>query len=128
LQLGSAFQHDIGKVGIRDDSQLKPGRLDLGERKEMERHPVIGGQVLRRSEERMKALGHSIFNVGIEIAECHHEKFDGSGYPRALKGDAIPLARLAGIRAGPVSAQDIAHVFVEFRPYLGGRCRFSNSK
>jgi HD-GYP domain-containing protein (c-di-GMP phosphodiesterase class II)/HAMP domain-containing protein len=87
-----APMHDIGKVGIRDDILLKPGRLDPGERTEMERHPVIGGQVLQRCEEQMNRLGHSIFKVGIEIAECHHEKFDGSGYPKGLKGSTIPLS------------------------------------
>ncbi len=106
-----APMHDIGKVGIRDDILLKPGRLDPDERKEMEHHPVIGGQVLRRSEEQMKALGHSIFNVGIEIAECHHEKFDGSGYPSALKGDAIPLS------ARIIAVADVLDALTSKRPY-----------
>ena len=106
-----APMHDIGKVGIRDDILLKPGRLDADERTEMERHPVIGGQVLRRSEEQMKALGHSIFQIGIEIAESHHEKFDGSGYPNALKGDAIPLA------ARIVAVADVLDALTSKRPY-----------
>jgi HD-GYP domain-containing protein (c-di-GMP phosphodiesterase class II) len=106
-----APMHDIGKVGIRDDILLKPGRLDADQRKEMERHPVIGGQVLRRSEEQMNALGHSIFRVGIEIAEGHHEKFDGSGYPGALKGDAIPLS------ARIIAVADVLDALTSKRPY-----------
>jgi HD-GYP domain-containing protein (c-di-GMP phosphodiesterase class II) len=106
-----APMHDIGKVGIRDDILLKPGRLDPDERSEMERHPVIGGQVLRRSEEQMNALGHSIFQTGIEIAEGHHEKFDGSGYPAGLKGEAIPLA------ARIIAVADVLDALTSKRPY-----------
>ncbi len=106
-----APMHDIGKVGIRDDILLKPGRLDPDERSEMERHPVIGGQVLRRSEEQMQALGHSIFRTGIEIAEGHHEKFDGSGYPAGLKGEAIPLA------ARIIAVADVLDALTSKRPY-----------
>lgn len=106
-----APMHDIGKVGIRDDILLKPGRLDPDERTEMERHPVIGGQVLRRSEEQMNALGHSIFRIGIEIAEGHHEKFDGSGYPDGLEGEAIPLA------ARIIAVADVLDALTSKRPY-----------
>lgn len=106
-----APMHDIGKVGIRDDILLKPGRLDAAERTEMERHPVIGGQVLRRSEEQMKTLGHSIFQIGIEIAESHHEKFDGSGYPDGLKDEAIPLA------ARIIAVADVLDALTSKRPY-----------
>lgn len=106
-----APMHDIGKVGIRDDILLKPGRLDPEERTEMERHPVIGGQVLRRSEEQMKTLGHSIFQTGIEIAEAHHEKFDGSGYPNGLEGEAIPLA------ARIIAVADVLDALTSKRPY-----------
>jgi len=106
-----APMHDIGKVGIRDAILLKPGRLDPDERTEMERHPVIGGQVLRRSEEQMNTLGHSIFQVGIEIAEGHHEKFDGSGYPAGLAGEAIPLA------ARIIAVADVLDALTSKRPY-----------
>lgn len=106
-----APMHDIGKVGINDDILLKPGRLDSVERAEMERHPVIGGQVLRRSEAQMISLGHSIFRTGIEIAEGHHEKFDGSGYPGGLKGEAIPLA------ARIIAVADVLDALTSKRPY-----------
>lgn len=106
-----APMHDIGKVGIRDEVLLKPGRLDPDERIHMERHPVIGGQVLRRSEEQMNRLGHSIFAVGIEIAECHHEKFDGSGYPKGLKDTEIPLS------ARIIAVADVFDALTSKRPY-----------
>ncbi|HHI93484.1 MAG TPA: HD domain-containing protein [Gammaproteobacteria bacterium] len=106
-----APMHDIGKVGIKDEILLKPGRLTAGERAEMEKHPGIGGQVLRRSEAQMNAHGHSIFTVGIEIAECHHEKFDGSGYPNGLAGQDIPLS------ARIVAVADVFDALTSKRPY-----------
>ena len=106
-----APMHDIGKVGIPDHILLKPGRLDPDERREMERHPGIGGEVLRRCEAQMNALGHSIFAIGIEIAECHHEKFDGSGYPAGLSGQAIPLS------ARIVAVADVFDALTSKRPY-----------
>jgi HD-GYP domain-containing protein (c-di-GMP phosphodiesterase class II)/HAMP domain-containing protein len=106
-----APMHDIGKVGISDSILLKPGRLDDVERKEMERHPSIGGEALRRSEAQMKALGHSIFSVGIEIAECHHEKWDGNGYPAGISGEAIPLS------ARIVAVADVFDALTSKRPY-----------
>lgn len=106
-----APMHDIGKVGIRDDVLLKPGRLDPDERKEMERHPVIGAQALRQCEAQMTVLGHSMFQIGIEIAECHHEKFDGSGYPAGLVGQDIPLS------ARIVAVADVFDALTSKRPY-----------
>ena len=106
-----APMHDIGKVGISDDILLKPGRLDPEERQEMERHPTIGGEVLRKAEQQMQAMGHSIFTIGIEIAECHHEKFDGSGYPKQLKQNEIPLS------ARIVAAADVFDALTSKRPY-----------
>lgn len=106
-----APMHDIGKVGVEDRILLKPGRLDGDERRQMERHPVIGGEVLRRCEMQMNAVGHSVFRVGIEIAECHHEKFDGSGYPSGLEGEAIPLS------ARIVAVADVFDALTSRRPY-----------
>ncbi len=106
-----APMHDIGKVGVRDNILLKPGRLDTNEREEMERHPTIGADVLRRCEAQMEALGHSMFKIGIEIAACHHEKFDGSGYPAQLKGQTIPLS------ARIVAAADVFDALTSKRPY-----------
>lgn len=106
-----APMHDIGKVGIPDSILLKPDKLDSEEWHEMRRHPIIGGEVLRRCEMQMNAVGHSVFKVAIEIAECHHEKFDGSGYPSALAGEAIPLS------ARIVTAADVFDALTSRRPY-----------
>lgn len=106
-----APMHDIGKVGIEDRILLKAGRLDETERREMERHPLIGAEVLRRCEQQMEAVGYSMFQTGIEIAEAHHEKFDGSGYPHGLKGEVIPLS------ARIVAAADVFDALTSRRPY-----------
>ena len=106
-----APMHDIGKVGIEDEILLKPGRLSDEERREMERHPAIGGDVLRRSEEQMNAVGRSVFRVGIEIAEGHHERWDGNGYPNGVAGEAIPLT------ARIVAAADVFDALTSKRPY-----------
>lgn len=106
-----APMHDIGKVGIADSILLKPGRLTEIERLEMCRHPLIGGEVLRLCEHRMNDLGRSIFRVGIDIAEGHHEKWDGSGYPRGLAGNEIPLS------ARIVAAADVFDALTSKRPY-----------
>ena len=106
-----APMHDIGKVGIKDEILLKPGKLTPEERAEMEQHPGIGGQVLRRCELQMNAHGHSVFQVGIEIAECHHEKFDGSGYPAQFAGQDIPLS------ARIVAVADVFDALTSKRPY-----------
>jgi response regulator RpfG family c-di-GMP phosphodiesterase/HAMP domain-containing protein len=103
--------HDIGKVGISDGILLKPGKLDEQELEEMQQHPLIGGDVLRRCEEQMNAVGRSVFRVGIEIAECHHERFDGSGYPNRIKGEQIPLS------ARIVAAADVFDALTSKRPY-----------
>ena len=106
-----APMHDIGKVGIADSILLKPGKLDAAERTEMERHPTIGAEVLRLAEAQVQAHGHSMFKIGIEIAAAHHEKFDGSGYPAKLSGQAIPLS------ARIVAAADVFDALTSKRPY-----------
>ena len=106
-----APMHDIGKVGIRDDVLLKPVKLDEAEMKEMQRHPTIGADVLKKAEQQIESMGHSIFKVGIEIAAGHHEKYDGSGYPAQLKGEEIPLS------ARIVAAADVFDALTSKRPY-----------
>ena len=103
--------HDIGKVGIEDRILLKPGKLTAEERAEMEQHPVIGAKVLKRCEQQMNEIGRSIFKMGIEITESHHEKYDGSGYPKKLKADEIPLS------ARIVAAADVFDALTSKRPY-----------
>ena len=85
----SAPLHDMGKVGVRDHILLKPGRLDEAEFHEMQKHTIYGHDALRVTEEK---LGKSTFlRLAREIAYTHQEKWDGSGYPRGLKGEEIPL-------------------------------------
>ncbi len=86
----SAPLHDIGKVGVRDHILLKAGRLDDAEFEQMKRHTLLGEEALQRTEQK---LGRSTFlRLAREIAGSHQEKWDGSGYPRGLRGDAIPLS------------------------------------
>jgi putative two-component system response regulator len=88
--------HDIGKVGVPDHVLLKPGSLTEEERKAMETHSLIGAETLRAVN--TQHPGNAFIHMGIEIAESHHEKWDGSGYPHRLKEDAIPLsARIAAL-------------------------------
>jgi len=82
--------HDIGKVGVPDHILLKPGKLTPDEWVEMKKHAFYGHEALRRAEEE---LGSTDFvQMAREIAYTHHEKWDGSGYPRGLKGDEIPVS------------------------------------
>lgn len=106
-----APMHDIGKVGVADSILLKPGALDAAERTEMQRHPSIGGEVLRRCEQQVSELGHPIFQMAVEIAESHHERYDGSGYPHGLSAEAIPLS------ARIVAAADVFDALTSKRPY-----------
>mgnify|MGYP001764793519 CR=1 FL=1 len=106
-----APMHDIGKVGLGDSILRKPGALSEAERLDMQRHPGIGAEVLRRCEAQVNGLGYSIFRMAIEIAEGHHERFDGAGYPRGLAGDSIPLA------ARIVSVADVFDALTSKRPY-----------
>jgi putative two-component system response regulator len=81
--------HDIGKVGIPDRILLKEDRLDPDEWHIMKTHTIIGAETLRAVDQQHP--GNRFIEFGIQIAESHHEKWDGSGYPYHLKGTAIPL-------------------------------------
>jgi putative two-component system response regulator len=81
----AAPMHDIGKIGIPDAVLKKPGALDDAERTTMKLHPEIGAAILGRSR-------NPLFQLAAEAAASHHERFDGTGYPRGLAGDAIPLS------------------------------------
>src|SRR3546814_1295750 len=87
-----AAMHDIGKVGVPDSILLKPGYLSDAERLEMRMHPLIGGSVLRACAGQLPGGSRDLFKVAIDIAEGHHEWFDGSGYPAGSRGRDIPLA------------------------------------
>ena len=92
----SAALHDIGKVGIEDSILQKPGRLTDDERRRMQAHTRISGECLLQIQQ---CLGDSNFlTLAHEIAVFHHERWDGSGYPSMLAGEAIPLsARIVAI-------------------------------
>lgn len=82
--------HDIGKVGIPDSILLKPGKLTAKEFEIMKTHATIGYQTLASVGE--KDTESEFIETGKEITLCHHEKWDGSGYPKGLKGEEIPLS------------------------------------
>jgi len=81
--------HDIGKVGIVDSVLLKPGKLTAEEWVVMKTHPIIGAATLREVDRQHP--GNSLIRMGIDIAESHHERWDGTGYPYGLKNTEIPL-------------------------------------
>lgn len=87
----SAPLHDIGKVGIPDSILLKPGKLTDAEFEIMKTHTTLGRDALERAE---KELGTTVgfLNIAKDIAYGHQEKYNGSGYPQGLAGEAIPLA------------------------------------
>ena len=102
--LQAAPMHDVGKIGIPDGILLKQGKLDPVEWQIMRRHPEIGAMIIGE---------HScgLMHMAREIALCHHEKFDGTGYPRGLAGAAIPLeARIATL-------VDVFDALTTARPY-----------
>ncbi len=81
----AAPMHDIGKIGIPDDVLKKPGPFTPAERAVMNQHPRMGAEILGRSR-------IPLFQLAAEVALAHHERWDGSGYPSGLAGEAIPLA------------------------------------
>ncbi|MCE1191199.1 MAG: HD domain-containing protein [Acidovorax sp.] len=81
----AAPMHDIGKIGIPDHVLKKPGPFTPQERAIMNRHPLIGADILGKSR-------IALFQMAAEIALTHHERWDGSGYPNQLAGRAIPLS------------------------------------
>ncbi|HEY1942021.1 MAG TPA: HD domain-containing phosphohydrolase [Roseiarcus sp.] len=96
--------HDIGKVAIPDGILLKPGKLDDGEREIIKTHAAIGARILSDSNS-------ELINLAAEIAESHHERWDGKGYPNGLAGEAIPLC------ARIVAIADVFDALTTERPY-----------
>ena len=82
--------HDIGKVGIPDRILQKPGRLTPEEYELMKLHPEVGAETLRAVD--AQHPGNTFVRMGVDIALGHHERWDGTGYPHGVSGEAIPLA------------------------------------
>lgn len=84
-----AILHDIGKVGISEDILKKPSKLSYDEFEEIKKHTELGYDILTKT---------NVPEESAEIALCHHEKFDGSGYPKKIRGSKIPLfARIVAV-------------------------------
>ena len=99
----TAPMHDVGKIGIPDSILLKPARLTAEEREIMNRHTEIGETILKGSDE--------LITAAREIAGAHHERWDGLGYPRRLRGEEIPiLARICAVA-------DVFDALTTSRPY-----------
>lgn len=105
----SAPLHDIGKVGIPDSILLKPGKLTEEEWVVMRQHTIIGAETLRKVMEVNGAC--NFLQLGLEIAWCHHERWDGTGYPRKLAAQEIPLS------ARIVALADCYDALTSVRPY-----------
>lgn len=103
--------HDIGKVSIPDRILLKPGKLNDDEFEIIKSHATIGGNILRKMDEKIHGNNRNFFKTGIEIAMHHHEKWNGSGYPSGLSGEDIPLS------ARIVAVADVFDALMSKRPY-----------
>ncbi|WP_018605699.1 HD domain-containing phosphohydrolase [Uliginosibacterium gangwonense] len=102
--LQAAPMHDVGKLGTPDHILLKPGKLTPEEFEIMRQHTVIGYEILKNSTS-------PVLQLAAEIALTHHEKFDGSGYPHAQQGEAIPISGRI------VAVADVFDALTSVRPY-----------
>lgn len=116
----SAPLHDIGKVGIPDSILLKPGKLTADEWEIMKTHAKLGSDAIERAED---TIGQPVafFMLAKEIAHWHHEKWDGSGYPDGLSGDAIPVAARLMALADVFDALINRRVYKEAMPSVAAR-------
>jgi putative two-component system response regulator len=101
--------HDVGKVAIPDAILRKPDRLTDEEFEQMKLHTVCGERIIRKLAQQQPSV--SMFQMAVEVARWHHENFDGTGYPDALAGDAIPMA------ARIVRVADVFDAITSARPY-----------
>jgi putative two-component system response regulator len=101
--------HDVGKIGISDVILLKPAMLDDEEFALMKKHTSIGADILRNMYQRTPTQHY--LRYAVMIAECHHERYDGKGYLKGLKGEEIPLC------ARIMSVADVYDALVDTRIY-----------
>ena len=108
----SSLLHDVGKGGIDDMILRKPGKLDPVEFDVVKRHTLIGGEIIKETQDKTdKSKKSEFLNDAFSIAMYHHEKWDGAGYPKGLAGEEIPLfARLMAII-------DVYDALVSEKPY-----------
>ncbi len=99
--------HDIGKIAVSDKILLKEGRLTPEEYAEMRQHPIYGARILESPNNRLLEIARN-------IAIAHHERYDGSGYPHGLAGNAIPL------EARIVALADVFDALLSKRVYKSG--------
>lgn len=104
LLFNTSPMHDIGKIGIADRILLKPGKLTAEEWEEMKRHTQYGAEIIGDED-------NDLLRMAAEIAITHHEKWDGSGYPRGLQGEDIP------INGRIVAIADVFDALTSERPY-----------
>lgn len=102
--LHAAPMHDIGKIGIADSILLKPGKLTAEEYQQMQKHPLIGAEIIGDCDS-------ELLRMAKVVALYHHEKWDGSGYPHGLAGEDIPL------EARIVAISDVFDALTSNRPY-----------
>ncbi|MEI8400124.1 MAG: HD domain-containing phosphohydrolase [Alcaligenaceae bacterium] len=101
--------HDLGKVGIPDHILNKEGRFTAEERALANTHPMIGESILAASQS--EEIEMELISAAIKVAGSHHEKWDGSGYPRNLQGEDIPL------EARIMAVADVFDALISDRPY-----------
>lgn len=100
----AAPMHDVGKIGVPDAILLKPGKLDAGEWALMERHPIMGAEIIGQHD-------NSLLETARIIALTHHERWDGRGYPQRLTGNDIP------IEGRIVAIADVFDALISVRSY-----------
>jgi len=114
-----ALLHDIGKIGISDNILLKPGKLDPAEWLEMYRHPQVGYDILSEI---------NFLKAPAEMILSHHERFDGTGYPRKLKGKQVPIGARIFVLIDTLDAMTTDRPYRKALPFESvikevGRCR-----
>ncbi|MBN8217251.1 MAG: ATP-binding protein [Spirochaetes bacterium] len=113
----ASILHDIGKVGISDTVLLKPGALTPEEFAQIKKHVSIGGNFLEKIRGEWRSAFpdlNSYFDIAVNVALYHHERWDGQGYVQGLKGNEIPVS------ARIVAVADVYDALTSDRPYRGG--------